>query len=378
MKPGAASEPVGTPLISLDILRAAAAFTVLVVHTRSFSWVDYGLLPAAQHNALTAVFWMATRIGDEAVMVFFVLSGLLVGGRVVERVRAGRFDTAAYVVDRATRILIPLIPACLLTAAIAALVMHKVLGIGDVAANMFGLNGVLAPTLDFNASLWSLSYEIWFYVLAGAAAHWIAKGPGLIAGAVILAATLCFAKLGSTYLLFWSLGALMIFGLRTTRPRLLLAVGVPIALLGAALYELGVASRSFARLDIAPPDVAKALICFGVSLALPFLCRPGVNRAIAWLRKPAAFVSGFSYSLYLTHYPVVMALAKVLPQSPAIDLGSMGLFVLRLAICVAVAIVFYLAFESRTGTARRWLGRRGFGVPAAHPLAQPAARADAV
>jgi hypothetical protein len=40
--------------------------------------------------------------------------------------------------------------------------------LGDLAINIVGLNGVIANRLRINAPLWTLAYEIWFYVIAGA------------------------------------------------------------------------------------------------------------------------------------------------------------------------------------------------------------------
>jgi peptidoglycan/LPS O-acetylase OafA/YrhL len=181
---------------------------------------------------------------------------------------------------------------------------------------------------------------------------------------VLCACALAFARLGSTYLLFWTLGALMVFGLGAPRPRALLGMGIAMTGLGTALYELGVGKPASGAIS---PDMARALISFGVCLALPCLCRPGVNRALAPLRRAAAFASGFSYSLYLVHYPVVMALDRVIPRSRQIDALAVGLFVGRLAICVLVALAFYLLFERNTARVRRWLGGRWTARAEARP-----------
>lgn len=108
-KPPTASGPV----IALDLARGLAALTVLFYHVRGSSWVELGILPVAQRSLASEVFFGLNRLGNEAVMVFFALSGFLVGGKVIERIRGGRFDAGHYAVDRATRILIPLVrPAC--------------------------------------------------------------------------------------------------------------------------------------------------------------------------------------------------------------------------------------------------------------------------
>src|SRR4051794_23055027 len=110
--------------VSLDLLRAGAAIAVLLTHARGFSFVEYGALPAAQHTLAIQAFFLATRIAYEAVLVFFVLSGALVGGQIVRRTIAGQFSLEGYALDRVTRIFVPLVPAYLLALAVQLIVLH--------------------------------------------------------------------------------------------------------------------------------------------------------------------------------------------------------------------------------------------------------------
>src|SRR3569832_160361 len=157
-------------LVTLDILRASAALLVVAEHARNAVFVPYGALPPAQHNAATQALYLLTRLGQEAELVFFVLSGFLVGGQVIRRAREGRFSGRDYTVDRATRIFLPLAPAVIF-AAVAGYVAHgQPLDPAQIAGNAIGLNGIAVDTLALNAPLWSLAYEIWFYILAGTVA----------------------------------------------------------------------------------------------------------------------------------------------------------------------------------------------------------------
>ena len=69
----------------LDWLRFAAALTVVVVHVRGALLLPFGSLPVEQRSLPVAALYLLTRIGNEAVVVFFVLSGFLVGGKAFER-----------------------------------------------------------------------------------------------------------------------------------------------------------------------------------------------------------------------------------------------------------------------------------------------------
>src|SRR5215813_13613142 len=69
------------PSVALDLLRGWAALIVLLVHVRGASFVEFGSLPPDQKTILVVVLFGLTRIGHEAVLIFFVLSGFLVGGK---------------------------------------------------------------------------------------------------------------------------------------------------------------------------------------------------------------------------------------------------------------------------------------------------------
>ena len=140
-------------LVALNLMRGLAALTVLVSHLRGDAFVEYRSLPNLQHNLIVALFFAATRLAYEAVIVFFVLSGFLVGGQVLAHIRQSKFKISDYAINRATRILIPLIPACLFTAAIDLLVFGQPPHAGQLVANMVGLNEIVAPSLETNSVL---------------------------------------------------------------------------------------------------------------------------------------------------------------------------------------------------------------------------------
>lgn len=91
----------------LDALRFIAAFMVLLSHSRSTFFPAFGDLPAEQHNVLTMAFTLFCRLGHEAVVIFFVLSGFLVGGRGIERMQNGTMKVGSYAIDRFSRIYPP-------------------------------------------------------------------------------------------------------------------------------------------------------------------------------------------------------------------------------------------------------------------------------
>src|SRR5215467_4133776 len=97
----------------LDMLRGIAAFLVLAGHVRSYVFQSYAEL--GQGDLLVKAFYFATGLGHQAVIIFFALSGFLVGGRALEDLMTNRFSWSRYFLRRLTRLWIVIIPAMLLT-----------------------------------------------------------------------------------------------------------------------------------------------------------------------------------------------------------------------------------------------------------------------
>ena len=91
----------------LDALRFIAAFMVLLSHARNTFFPAFGDLPADQQNIFSMALTMFCRMGHEAVIIFFVLSGFLVGGRGWERILNGTMNVGGYAIDRFSRIYPP-------------------------------------------------------------------------------------------------------------------------------------------------------------------------------------------------------------------------------------------------------------------------------
>src|ERR1700722_19961142 len=98
----------------LDLIRATAALLVLFGHTRNWFFSNIG---AVEHpSILLKLFWLLTVLEHEAVVLFFVLSGFLIGGAVLNSMRKGSFDLGSYLIARFSRIYIVYIPALIVTA----------------------------------------------------------------------------------------------------------------------------------------------------------------------------------------------------------------------------------------------------------------------
>ena len=291
-------------VVGLDLLRGLAALEVFLGHIRGGSFVEFGALPADEKSPIVALAFIATRLGQEAVIVFFVLSGYLVGGQVIRHVVERRFDVLSYGIDRTTRIFLPLVPACILTAAVIWFLTGHVPASVDVILNAIGFGGVFVDPLLYNAPLWSLAYEIWFYVVAGAVGCLLCEGRRLAAFLVLIGALSVFTVLSSRYLMFWAVGAMAVFLLNVRPKGPVCIAGALIALIGVLGYQLGSDTKSFTAIHILSPALSDLLICAGVALAIPYLSDPSTNAKLRPIGSGALYLSSISYSLYLFHYPL--------------------------------------------------------------------------
>src|SRR5579871_6819595 len=108
--------PASSPSVHLDALRGFAALSVLLNHWRGAFFADYSSL--AHQNPLMAAAYVASGLGHQWVIVFFVMSGYLVGGSVIRSVTEGRWSWSSYLLARLTRLYVVLLPALLLGGAL--------------------------------------------------------------------------------------------------------------------------------------------------------------------------------------------------------------------------------------------------------------------
>ena len=166
-----------SPLLSkrLDATRAVAAGMVVICHFRGHYFLPYAELDSSSRNIINFLLFSITRLGRESVIVFFVLSGYLVGGNALSHAFLNRFRISDYLVKRFTRMWIVLIPALLLgflcdTLSIhlkSTLVIDDFYNLKTVVGNVFFLQGIKVPVFGSNAPLWSLAYEFWYYIIWG-------------------------------------------------------------------------------------------------------------------------------------------------------------------------------------------------------------------
>jgi peptidoglycan/LPS O-acetylase OafA/YrhL len=363
---------------SLDLMRAVAACAVMFGHLRTLFFVDFQHL--ASKSWPFEVLYFLTGFGHQAVMVFFVLSGFLISTSVIRNHILGEWSWREYAINRATRLYVVLIPGLLLgllwdtlgsrLSAANGLYSHALLDLGyavplqnltiaNFFGNLFFLQTILCHTFGSNGPLWSLSNEFWYYVLfpvaLGAGLAWASRRYPTALLLTGLAIGVCFF-MGFALLagfLIWLAGCTLVLFFSRTRLRsqtgIILIFWFSVSLLGAALFA---ARRSW--LAATASDLAVGL-AFAFFLFAVLQMNAGENSRL--YPAVAHKFAGFSYSLYILHFPFLLFLrARLVPpdrwQPTAAHLLQVAMVA---AICLVYAWSISLFTEAKTSAARKWV-----------------------
>jgi peptidoglycan/LPS O-acetylase OafA/YrhL len=349
--------------ILLDLVRALAALAVLIGHAVQLGHYSgpYPFTMLFQHNA---------------VIVFFVLSGLVIAASVD---RGGQ-TLASYAIARTSRILPVALPA--LAISLAVVLIDQLIA----PTPLFGEDGrgISASKVIFavlflseswqtgfalNPPYWSLCYEVWFYALFAAAtfldgwkrAVWLAVLAAIAGPNVLL------------LLPVWLVGVAI--------ARLPMARAVP-AKLGAAFAAIGLASLFVVPMVTHPLlrmligawpwkpafsiyALSDILLALGIALGFVGLRALTLDRG-GWLQRVAApirYAANMSFSLYLLHWPLL----KLLRVVRAPEDGAVG-FVFVLAVTLVVSAGFATVTEHHRHRVRTLL-ERAFGSRRTAPAA---------
>jgi len=321
---------------SLDLIRGLAALLVLLGHTRSDMFAPFTDL--SNKNIYSFLFYGITRLGHEAVIVFFILSGFLVGGGIIRDIKMNKFNIYTYAIKRATRIFVPLIPACIFTAFIHRYISSEWPEITVVMSNMFGLNGIITKTLKYNGALWSISYEIWFYIAGGLFALSIITKNHNITIILFIIISYVFYNLKPVYLAMWIAGALTMAYGDMWKNKIYAIIGIFVMITLIALDKLGFIQR----------EISEIIISISFCMILPYATSNTINKHLNKIRYFSIWLSSFSYTLYLFHYPISKLLSRNNNIFYVLDERSIYIYIENITINIIICYILYFAFERNT------------------------------
>ena len=378
-----AASPKTERIHALDGLRGVACVAVLLLHLAMMLELwglagPYPLIP-----------------GTPAVIVFFVLSGVVLSIAPLARLRERvPYDWLGYYPRRVVRLGAPLVAAVALGIAAgyvawrmgstgrsataidftggAPQLVHDVLMqfdvlffVSDDTMTLFG-----EPLVRVNSPVWSMGWELWFSLtLPLAVACLVRVRRDAVAGIALLAGIFVSHWCGyfplRLCLTFW-LGVLLakhLGELSRARPAPVAELAALVALL--AVIELAQAGQAglFGPLDaLASAALATLMNAACAGLVVLAMVDGLVRRALSC--RPVRFLGTVSFSLYLTHSVTIGALEALLPR---LGVGEpLVQAVLAVALSLGVAVAFWRVVERPAISLSRRVGA-ALGEPASRP-----------
>lgn len=284
-------------------------------------------------------------IQNVGVMLFFILSGFLI---TYSSMRKENYTATEYLIDRASRIFVPYVPALLFIA--AAGIIFKLSGPIDIGT--FISNAVMLqdfplhryiPFPEFERLgtgrvLWSVAVEWWFYIAFGVLFFWGRLSYVIIALCVPAIIVVVYnATLG--FLFFtWCFGAVLaVLADRKFPWAIVFLLTTPLAIYRLAIVGGGIY------------DLHLQLLC-SVSM-ISFVVIIKNVQLPRWSLNISKWIASYSFSLYLVHYTIM----EIFISHP---MGGLITFF----VSNAVAILMYAIFERHHRAFSAWVKRRVIGV----------------
>jgi peptidoglycan/LPS O-acetylase OafA/YrhL len=367
---------------TLDLLRGIAAFSVAVPH--------FIMLNSAAASA--------EMISVLAVEVFFVLSGFVLGPQILRCLHSGEVSALGIFLARRWMRTIP--PYLFALVLISMIVGHVELA--DLTRYALYVENLFAQhnANDYFPVAWSLSIEEWFYIAFPALLMIAARCFRNRRDRFAVLVALCF--IGAITLLRLIFGDLDNWGPSVRRVVTFRVDSIAYGFLlymfvrryagstsdwRAAVFRVptaallltvaaAVAGGLMWRIEAAQSHLAEALFPFaaagfGISAILLATSARELFQHNSLLAESCYFLGRVSYSLYLFHLSVAMAIA---PHLARLSIGAQVLT--YLGICIAMSVVFYAVFERPILAMRPTYGRlRGTAGPEVAHLTEPASSA---
>lgn len=367
---------------SLDLMRAVAACAVMFGHLRTLFFTDFQQVESKSWP-LGALYFL-TGFGHQAVMVFFVLSGFLISSTILRSHILGDWAWREYAINRATRLYVVLIPGLLLGLlwdrlgswlfAADGLYSHAIRDLGPAVplenltpaaffGNLFFLQTIRYPTFGSNGPLWSLANEFWYYVLFpaafGAILAWASRRIRLAFLLTCLALAVgAFIGLGMLVgFLIWFAG----FGLVLlyTKIQMRSRSAVFVFVLFSVLLLCGTLYASRRIWENVNPLLSDLAVGFAFAVFLFAALQSSVGENSRRYSAIAHEFAGFSYSLYVLHFPFLLFLRACFVPEARWQPTPLHLLQAALAgaVCLLFAWLVSLFTERKTSEARKLVKR---------------------
>lgn len=328
---------------NLSGVRGIAAAAVLLAHVVAVHFLRFGVD--------TMLHQISSVASEYAVIIFFILSGYLISHTLEMNIeRNGKLRLDTYIAARIARLYPPFLFAIGVSLVIFLLMevfslpgrdgsmllssdiysVREVINLStdEIIKAMLMLQGML----EINGPLWSLYIEAKIYVLFAFTLAVLTRGRSIFCKLVLILVLYYVAKAGvelnpgfARYASIWLIGALAyyVWNKRSVRcNRILLCSALIILAEVFNILENG-ASLKMVALDILVAAIVSWLL-FKVRIQVP----------------SAQHLADCSYSLYVTHFPVLLLAQSLLISTESTSIGAaVGTAVLSVSAAIGVALI---------------------------------------
>ena len=360
----------------LHSLRIFSAVLVCLGHSKEFFIINISNDPTLVEKALR----LFLSLGNPAVLVFFYLSGFLVGGNELRRLSMNAINSRKYFLDRLTRLWSVLIPAlvfttilnhfscsekklslyCTASVDLASHANYPPLILQNVSIffeNLFFFQPFRGEIYGGNGPLWSLSYEFWYYILFMCFVLMVSSfkykkiDRGLLFFIPISIAGLFIVDLRWYFLgIIWLSGAVMGYFIRgfsavsnlskLPAPNIFTIFFLNIVFVLPAMICVRLFPNSF---------LAYLLMILLLSIAVTLTRTSCAEQKRNIGERIIVRGSEFSFSLYLIHFPFLGLISTHLTPSLRwkLDFSSFAVVVLSVVLVAVIANFFAFLTEDR-------------------------------
>jgi len=333
-----------------------AALLVVIGHLRSLIFPEYAQLN--NPSLWEKVFYFITGLGHQGVIIFFVLSGFLVGGEFIKMNKSKR-EYFIYFIKRFSRIFTVFIPALIIGGVLDYLGMtyfnqsgiynnayhfsamdYSVIdrfNVQTFISNFFMMQTSLTPTFGSNGPLWSLANEWWYYLLFPVLYLIFNSHNTMLRLIALLFIITMLSILNYELLLYfsvWLLGVLTFYYRKKINFPFIIYISYFLLLIAFAISRVNLFENNY---------IHDLLIAFTLIILINNLSF--INSSKQYLRKFNQYFADFSYSLYLFHFPIVIFILGFTGTNNYNT--SVKYIFLLLGIYIYSIILFYI-FEKNT------------------------------
>lgn len=368
----------------LNLCRWVAALLVMIGHLRDFLFVGADRL--ASSGLVEKGFYYVTGFGHHAVMIFFVMSGFLVGGRALDQFINRSFLWRNYLIDRSTRIYIVFLLALGLGGLwdFIGLNFFNQLGLynlshgfhfscdlanrdvshsldpGSLIGNVLMLQNLHVSVFGSNGPLWSLAYEWWYYLLFPLLTmiFYSNRFSGRAIGGLGSVCVIAFLPVNTLlYFGIWLMGVIV-------RTRIIPPFIGKIS--GFVVFIISISAiRAFGGDSLYLDYVLGGLFALFVNEV--YQCSGKNKRVSDVIVKLNSHLANFSYSLYVLHFPFILLSINVMHMHFGLTIEQQPTFqYFLLFVGMAVTTCLYAFFvslftESKTASVRYFIYSRLLG-----------------